>query len=60
MRQGFSWQVRERMRERGAGEGRWKGEGRWREKGRKRERAREAQREVFPSYHHLGSYESSG
>ena len=54
MMQGFSWQVRERMRERGAGEGRW------REKGRKRKRAREVQRGVFQSYYHLGSYESSG
>ena len=50
MMQEFSWQVRERMREREVGEGRW------REKGRERG----PEKVFFQSYHHLGSYESSG
>ena len=43
MMQEFSWQVRERMREREVGDGRW------REKGRERgpEKEREAQRKFF-------------
>ena len=45
MRQGFSWQVRERMRERGAGEGRWKGEG--------RQKAGSVLSNLFSGWHHL-------